>query len=237
MTNEEMIRALEKYDTPTITNVIATYPKDPLCLGLYNPWEVNWYTDQDVKCMYPELGPRAGYAVTVVYGLPTPGADTLSFDDVIRALDASLKPSVLIIKQDFPENIKKKCGLSGGNMTTAFKKMGVVGVISDGPSRDIDEIRPMKVQYLLTGVTPGHGNFAIKAINVPVSVCSMDAAPGEIIHMDENGAVKFPAAVLPKVLENAEKLQAIETRRQKLMREAENAETVMRAMKGELDEE
>ena len=31
----------------------------------------------------------------------------------------------------------------------------------------------------------------------------LDVAPGEVIHMDENGAVKFPAEKAPQVLENA----------------------------------
>ena len=52
----EILEELRNYDTPSITNVVATYPKNPLCLGLYNPWTENWYTDQSIRCMYPELG-------------------------------------------------------------------------------------------------------------------------------------------------------------------------------------
>ncbi len=61
---------LRQFDTPTITNVVATYPGTETCLSLYSPWAVNWYTDQSIRCLYPELGPLAGYAVTCVYGLP-----------------------------------------------------------------------------------------------------------------------------------------------------------------------
>lgn len=35
---QEMLEALQDYDTPSITNVVATYSQHPLCLGLYNPW-------------------------------------------------------------------------------------------------------------------------------------------------------------------------------------------------------
>ena len=61
MTEQEMLDELKNFDTPSITNVVATYPGDPLCLGLYNPWSENWYTDQSLRCMYPELGPTVGY--------------------------------------------------------------------------------------------------------------------------------------------------------------------------------
>ena len=68
----EMLNELKNFDTPSITNVVATYPTNPLCLGLYNPWSQNWYTDAGLRCWYPELGPVVGYAVTCVYGLPDP---------------------------------------------------------------------------------------------------------------------------------------------------------------------
>ena len=234
MDNNNAIEQLKKYDTPSITNVVATYPGDTeLCLGLYNPWKTNWYTDETLRCIYPELGRTVGYAVTCIYGPADPGfRNRLTFYDILQAVEASPKPCILVIKQDFPDEIKRKNGLSGGNMTTALKTVGCVGVISDGPSRDIDEIRPMKIQYMLTGVTAGHGEFSVMAVNVPVSVCGMDVAPGDIIHMDENGAVKFPANKINDVAALAEKLQKKETDIQARMRNASNAAEVFNIMSG-----
>lgn len=51
LSEQEMLKELKAYDTPAITNVVATYPEHPLCLGLYNPWTENWYTDQSIRCM------------------------------------------------------------------------------------------------------------------------------------------------------------------------------------------
>jgi 4-hydroxy-4-methyl-2-oxoglutarate aldolase len=232
----EELNELLKFDTPSITNVVATYPlNSDSCLGLYHPWKGRWYTDQSLKCIYPELGRRVGYAVTCVYGVSDPNYKRLALADVLRAIDKAPKPVVLIVKQNFPDEIKNINGLLGGNMMTAFKSVGVVGVISDGPSRDVDEIRPLGLQYMLTGVTAGHGDFSVHAINVPVSVCGMDVAPGEIIHMDENGAVKFPAEYLDEVTERATKLQQLESKRQGLMRETNDVEEVIKIMKGMYD--
>ncbi len=225
-TVQEMLEALKEFDTPSITNVVATYPDNPLCLGLYHPWSQNWYTDQSIRCMYPELGPVVGFAVTAVYGLPDPAYRRLSFMDVIDALDASPKPTIFVFEQRFPPEIAPKVGLSGGNMTTAMKAVGCVGAISNGPSRDIDEIRPMRFQYLLSGIAPGHGPTAIHAINVPVRVAGMDVVPGDIIHMDENGAVKFPADKLEAVLTNVRKLREEEAARMAALRNARSAAEV-----------
>ena len=223
MTELEMLEELRNFDTPSITNVVATYPEHPLCLGLYNPWSENWYTDQSLRCMYPELGRTVGYAVTCTYGLPDPNYSGVTFMDVLDAMDASPKPTIFVFQQKFPPELQGKVGLAGGNMTTAMQAIGCVGAISNGPSRDIDEIRPMKFQYLLSGVTAGHGAQAVHAVNVPVSVAGMDVAPGEIIHMDQNGAVKFPADKLAAVLENARALQIEETERLDRLRNAKSS--------------
>ena len=232
LSEKEMLEKLKGFDTPSITNIVATYPSNPLCLGLYEPWRQNWYTDQSVHCIYPELGRTIGYAVTVVYSLPDPNFNRLTMRDLVEALGKSKKPSIIVIKQDFPPEILPKVGLCGGQMTTMFKACGAVGVITNGPSRDIDEIRPLKFQYIMSGVTPGHGNFSISAINVPVSVAGMDVAPGEIIHMDENGACKFPADRLADVCKNIDALIKAEEERAKALRAAKTVEEIKAVLSG-----
>lgn len=230
LTDQEALEELTLFDTPAITNVVATYPDHPLCLRLFDPWHDNWYTDQSIKCMYPELGRTAGYAVTCVYGLPDTASRQLTFIDVIKALEASLKPSILVFQQNFPAELANKVGLSGGNMTSAMQALGCVGAVSNGPSRDIDEIREMNFQYMVSGISPGHGPMAVHAVNVEVSVAGMDVEPGDIIHMDENGACKFPASRLHDVVENSRKLQQQEEERMARLRSATTAEQVRRIL-------
>lgn len=230
---DPVLAELRAIDTPTITNVVATYPKNPLCLGLYNPWTENWYTDTSIRCVYPELGAVVGHAVTCVYGLPDPNfSGRLSFGDVIDALDAMKKPALLVIQQKWPPELMAKAGLVGEIMTTAMMAVGCVGLLSNGPSRDVDAIRRLKFQMLLGGVTAGHGEMAVQAVNVPVSVGGMDVAPGELVHMDENGAVKFPADLAPVVLANAKALLKDEEERLAGLRQAPSAAEVRAALGG-----
>ncbi len=232
LSEQEILEKLRGYDTPSVGNIVATYPNNPLCLGLYEPWRGNWYTDQSVHCIYPELNRTIGYAVTVVYSLPDPRYQRLSFVDLIDALGKSKKPSIVVIKQEFPAEILPRVGLCGGQMTTAFQACGAVGVVTNGPSRDIDEIRSLKFQYVMSGVTSGHGDFAIRAINVPVSIAGMDVAPGDIIHMDENGACKFPADRLADVCNNIDALIKAEEKRAKALRAAKTIEEIKAAWSG-----
>jgi regulator of RNase E activity RraA len=226
----DTLAELRKIDTPTITNVVATYPSNPLCLGLYNPWTENWYTDSSIRCIYPEMGAVIGHAVTCVYGLPDPNfAGRLSFMDVVDALDAMNKPTILIIQQKWPPGLMAKAGLAGEIMVTSMKAVGCIGMLSNGPSRDVDAIRRLDFQMLLGGVSAGHGDMAVHAVNVPVSVGGMDVAPGDLIHMDENGAVKFPAGKAAQVLENARKLLDAEAEHLARLRAAKTAAEVRAA--------
>ena len=231
-TAPDLFTELRKIDTPTITNVVATYPTNPICLGLYNPWSENWYTDTSVRCMYPELGPVAGYTVTCVYSVPDPNYNRLTFMDVIDALDASPKPTILVLQQKFPPELTAKAGLAGEIMITSMQAVGCVGLISNGPSRNIDAIRALKFQCMLSGASAGHGAMAVQAVNIPVTVAGMDVHPGEIVHMDENGACKFPADKIESVLTNAQALLKDEATRLKAIRQAKTAAEVRAASSG-----
>ena len=145
--------------------------------------------------------------MTCVYGLPDPDEpDRFDFLDVVDALDAMTKPTVLVIEQRWPAELGARAGLAGEIMTTQMQQVGCVGLVTNGPSRDVDAIRRLGFQLMLNGVTAGHGPMAVHDVNVAVSVGGMDVTPGEFVHMDENGAVKFPADRLADVLANAKRM-------------------------------
>ena len=60
----------------------------------------------------------------------------------------------------------------------------------------------------------------------------MDVAPGDLIHMDENGAVKFPEQHAPAVLKNAKAMLDDEARRLVDIRKAKSAAEVHAANAG-----
>jgi regulator of RNase E activity RraA len=207
-----IFKELEKFDTPTICNAVATYPdRKDQCLGLYHPWNGKWYTDQTLKAHFPKLPPQVGYAVTVVFGLPDPNYDLGHvIAKVCETIDASPKPSVLVAKQDMPDFNKFKNGLLGGCMMSAYKAVGCIAAITDGASRDLQEVEPLGMQYMTTGLVAGHGFYSVVGLNTPVEVCDMYVCPSDIIHLDCNGAVKFPREYLDEVLRRCKVISQIE---------------------------
>jgi regulator of RNase E activity RraA len=165
--------------------------------------------------------------------MPDPNyPNRLTYQDVIEALDNSPKPTILVIQQKWPPEIFNKAGLAGEIMTTSAQAVGCIGLISNGPSRDVDAIRRNKFQMLLGGVTAGHGAMGVMAVQVPVSIGGMDVAPGEMVHMDENGAVKFPADRMEPVLANARAMLEHEATQVAALRQAKTAAEVGAALRG-----
>lgn len=201
-----VIEELKTIDTPTISNVVASYPKNEICLKIYDAWYGNWYTDTSIKCVYPEMGPVVGHVATVVFCEESEkyvGVDRWALPEHIEATE---KPVVLVAEQQFPEELANRVGLFGEMMTTQYKALGVVGVVTDGPMRDIDAIKPLEFQYFTTGITPAHGDMMIKSVGEPVNVGGMTVKPGDMVHMDMHGVVKFPAGKIHEVLKRAKKL-------------------------------
>ena len=211
LTDAQIMQELKKYDTATICNVVATYAGGDICLSLYDSWWGEYYTDASLHCMYPGLGPVCGYAATAWYSDRKPENTSIDRLVLYKHLNTTSKPTILVVKQTYSPGLENMSGLLGGNMTTSFKAFGVIGVVSDGPMRDLEEIQPMKVQYLVTGLTSGHGALQLRGVGIPVTIARMTVQPGDVIHMDQCGATKFSARFLPKILEYAKELRKRET--------------------------
>ena len=71
--------------------------------------------------------------------------------------------------------------------------------------------------------------MGVHAVNVPVTVGGMDVAPGDMIHMDENGAVKFPPDRAEQILNNAKVMLSEEAELLTKLRQAKSAADVRKA--------
>jgi len=107
----QIIHALRKFDTATICNVVATYPGSDICLKLCDAWYGEYYTDQTLRCMYPDLGPVCGYAATAWYSEDSTDYTKLDRWVLPEYLEATKKPIILVAKQTYPPDLVNLSGL------------------------------------------------------------------------------------------------------------------------------
>lgn len=110
---------------------------------------------------------------------------------------------------------------TGGAMLSSRAQMrGVMGELTNGCLRDIDEIADLKFPAYIGGTSPVKSARALETVDVdvPVSIGGVQICPEDLVLMDRTGVVVVPAGNLKEVLEEAEKIKAKEDRIEDLVR-------------------
>ena len=98
-------------------------------------------------------------------------------------------------------------------MATLSKRLGAIGLVTDGGVRDVRTVEEMGFHYFAAGVTPAHGNNEIVEVGLEVTVSGAVVNTGDMIHADENGVAAFPTSRAHDLLEAAGRVQLREGER------------------------
>lgn len=202
---DNIISFLKTIDTPTVCNAIELLDVRP---GTEN------FTSNKVKCLYPELGPMAGYAVTVQIEtvtrmVPRDPAVTMK---LYEAVEASPKPVVVVIQEI--GGYREFAAHTGDVMTTLLQNFGAIGLVTDCNVRDFNEVRQLGFHTFAAGTSPSHVHCRIADVGMPVQVHGMTVRQGDIIHGDINGVVQVP---FEKLDELPDKIAHVRKTEQELM--------------------
>lgn len=140
---------------------------------------------------FGRLGVRAsGPAITA--SLPVGGVDTLKL-----AMELCEEGDVLVIAARGAAHY----AAWGGHINSAMERRGLAGIVVDGCVRDAAEIRSGALPVLARGeATAACSRDSAGEVNVPVACAGMVVFPGDILVLDDNGAVAVPAEDVEKVL-------------------------------------
>ncbi|MFH1927351.1 MAG: hypothetical protein ABIK79_04135 [Chloroflexota bacterium] len=198
----QVLEALQQVDSPTISNAIEHFEvRDP----------TSGYASLELRCMFADLRPLVGYAVTCTEDTTTAGDKRpMRLHDVLDAVQAAPKPVVLVVQYVGPDRLRS-C-MAGDMFCSALQKLGAVGLVTDMGNRDASGIqeRAPGFQVFSPGWVVSHGHGVFLDINVAVSVCGLTIQPGDLLHGDENGLLTVPAEVAERALARAREIQEIE---------------------------
>lgn len=186
MLTQEQLDFLRGVDSPTIANAIEPFKVRDRCDG---------FIGGTIRCMFPELGVMLGYALTVTMtSKPGPVASRAGYWRMWEALEKAPSPAVVVV-QDV-SGAPSRCAYFGEVMATLAKRLGAVGIVTDGGVRDVDEVRAMGVHYFAPFPVVSHGNFEIVDVGVPVTLDGQVVRTGDLLHGDANGIVIVPPEVV-----------------------------------------
>ena len=151
--SQAQLDALKKYTSPEISDTIRMMGVRPATEG---------YLGYDIRCLFPDLGPMVGFAVTAVLDNLTP--DRPVRPDVQRryleSIDASPKPAVIVMKAGGHNRVRSL--VFGGIMANTARSLGAIGLVTDGGVRDTDEVYEIGFRMFAPGTVSAHGNRRVR---------------------------------------------------------------------------
>jgi len=196
-----VIDALRKISSPSIANAIETFNVRPRNQG---------FMSSEIRCLFPELGPLVGHAVTaVIRAEPQPleghRSSTFGWWDYVLSIPA---PRAIVVHDlDEPRGQGAQWGEVQANI---HKALGAVGTITDGSVRDLDEVRALGFQFAAAHVSVSHAYVHMVDFGLPVKLGGLWVKPGDLIHCDQHGAVTIPPDLVPKVADAVRRVEADE---------------------------
>ena len=189
----EQLSALRRIDSPTISNAIETFNVRPRVAG---------YVGYDIRCIFTDLPPTVGYAVTCTVDSTTEGREGIGFNKLYELLAAAPKPAIVVMQDVGPDRLHS-CH-AGEVMSTTMKRLGAVGILTDGGLRDAKEVRTLgNFQYFCAGLVVSHGNPICVSVGEEVTISGMRVRPGDLLHGDINGILHIPDECAVQVAEAA----------------------------------
>lgn len=182
----DLLARLRTFSTPTLANAIETFNVRPRTAG---------FMSSEIRCVFPELGTMAGYAVTATCrasAAPPPDARARRIE-MWRALEAVPAPRIAVLQDlDDPPGVGAFWGEVQANIHRA---LGCVGAVTNGSVRDLDEARALGFHFFAGCVSVSHAYVHLVEIGGPVEVGGLTVRPGDLLHGDQHGVLSLPVDV------------------------------------------
>jgi len=215
LTTEDLI-ALKRYDAPTIANAIETFGVRSYSDGFMSP---------EIRCVFPNLGPLVGFAVTGTMRAREKSALRYSRNDWFDLVVGLPKPRVIVL-QDLDD---EPCGAFWGEIqANIHKALGCAGVVTNGGVRDLREVEAAGFQYYAGSVMVSHAYVHLEDAGVPVRIGGLEVRTGDVIHGDVHGVQVIPADLVRKLPAACEELVA---RERKIISYCQSAEFTVDGLK------
>ncbi len=142
--------------------------------------------------------------------VPAGKAEESTVLGTLRAIMKGHRGSVLVI--DASEN--PMVNAYGGVAGATSKHHGLVGCVTDGVVRDVDEYKGYGMNVYARGISQQsvRGRSSCAGYDIEVKLSGVRVRPGDLIVADEHGTAVVPQERIREVLEFAQKVKATEDR-------------------------
>jgi len=202
--SERQLNALRSLDTCTVSNAIETFG-----VRLRN----TGFADSSIHCMFEDLPPMVGYAVTARLRSGSPPMQGGSYHDRTDWWQYVLQvppPRVVVL-----EDVDKQPGLGAfiGDVHAAIlRALGCAGYVTNGAVRELPRVRKMGLHLFAGKLAVSHAYAHIFDFGSTIEVGGLGVSAGDLLHGDRHGLLQVPKLIAADIPAAAEKLQKSEER-------------------------
>jgi 4-hydroxy-4-methyl-2-oxoglutarate aldolase len=153
---------------------------------------------QGIHPLYLDCGKAAGRAMTIRL---VPGGTDSAVEGTLRAIMAAEPGDLLVIDNGGRLDVNS----FGGIAAFTAQRRGLAGVVIDGVTRDLEEMREMTFPAFGKGAIQQsiRGRCAFGGFGGEIRIGGVAVRRGDYVAADENGVVVLPAGRMEEVMENA----------------------------------
>ena len=195
--NHDELAALEGITTPTLANAIETFQVRPRNEG---------FMDSTIRCIFPELRPMVGYAVTAKITARERSEAVIPAWKMWETMAGVPKPWVVVIEDlDYPNPAGSYWGEVNGSI---YQGLSAAGTVTNGGVRDLQEVEATGFHFFASCVLVSHAYVHLVEVGTPVTVGGLAVRPGDLLHGDRHGVTSVPIEIardLPRAAEEVER--------------------------------
>jgi regulator of RNase E activity RraA len=189
------LEALRRWPTCAVANAIELFNIKPRNEGFMLP---------EIKCVFPDLKPMIGYAVTGVISADSGEGRRVSPPDWWKEIQKIPEPRVIVLHDIDRPVVGSFWGEVQGN---THKALGCVGTVTDGSVRDLDEVKEIGFHFFSSCVSVSHAYVHLVDVGIPVKVGGLVVKPGDIILGDKHGVISIPLEIARDVPKAAQMVE------------------------------
>lgn len=183
----EILEQLRTLDSCTVSNAVEQFGVRTRNEG---------FTNGSVRCLFPDLPPVTGYAVTAeirTSATPVTGRiyyNRMDFWSYVRDMPA---PAFLVI-----QDVDRMPGLGalfGEIHASIASALGCVAYLTNGSVRDLPAIRALGFSLFAGSIAVSHSYAHVVDFGHPVHIAGLQIKPGDLLHADQHGVVSIPRSI------------------------------------------
>jgi len=180
-----------RLDTCAVSNAVET-----LAIRLRN----EGFTDRRVRCLFEDLPPEVGYAVTATIRCSAPPPVGHTYADRTDWWNAILNtpaPRIVVV-----QDVDDQPGLGafvGEVHANILRALDCVAYLTNGTVRDLPAVREIGLLTFAAGTTPSHAFVHIVGFGAPVEVGGLTVTPGDLLVADRHGVVSVPPEIATRI--------------------------------------